>query len=337
MLGKLNTRLMKSFALFIFIFVSIAALTEGAAFSDTILSPNNYFTRSVLLGDLDDDGHLDVAEANNYFTANRIYINQENGSFTESAQALNADASYGFGMADLDNDGYLDLISGNNNRPGSPKIDGAVNRIYLNDGSGNFALHESTAEFDSTISIGIGDIDNDGDMDYIGGCYDRITIYKNNGSAHFELTQILNSNEEVNSIAVGDIDNDGDLDFAAGIEGANRIYKNNGKGQFSSFQVFDYLDKTRDIKLVDVDNDNDLDLFCGNELYWNETSGEEIIIKEGFSKKFINTKAFSPSMMLYWFVGRAFQKGMRMTITGGAHVANRDQRIRNIFHPEEEI
>lgn len=248
--------------IFFLILVFSISIASAGIFTTVSHNLNNYPTRKVLLGYLNDDDYLDIAESNNYFFPNRIYLGLGNGSFYETNQQLGNDSSYGFAMGDLDNDGDLDLIAGNNHRPNN--IEGASNKVYLNDGLGNFTLHESSTEMDLTISIALGDIDDDGDLDYVSGCEDKVVVYQNNGSANFKLTQTIGNLNKVNSIALGDIDNDNHLDFIAGLEGNNRVYKNDGNGYFSQFQAFLVYDRTIDLRLLDVDGDDDLDVFAGN-------------------------------------------------------------------------
>ncbi|MCK5088273.1 MAG: VCBS repeat-containing protein, partial [Melioribacteraceae bacterium] len=172
-----------------------------------------------------------------------------------------SDYTYAVALGDLDNDGDLDYIAGNCSNP----FDEFYNRIYKNNGTGSFSLFETASEKNYTNSLAVGDIDNDGDLDYIAGAYNRTnSIYVNNGSGSFTLKESSIENDQTYSVAVGDIDNDGDMDYIAGNHGLNRVYKNDGTGCFSSFLNSQENDSTRAVVIGDIDNDGDMDYIAGN-------------------------------------------------------------------------
>lgn len=63
------------------------------------------------------------------------------------------------GLVDVDEDGDVDLISGNGNF-----IASEANQLWLNDGIGAFSMPQSMGN-STTLSIAIGDFDDDGDPD----------------------------------------------------------------------------------------------------------------------------------------------------------------------------
>ena len=83
----------------------------------------------VELGDLDGDGDLDAFTANS--GANRVWINDGAGVFTDSGQGLGDHLSHGVDLGDLDGDGDLDAFVANG--------DDEANRVWVNDGSGSFS------------------------------------------------------------------------------------------------------------------------------------------------------------------------------------------------------
>jgi len=64
-------------------------------------------------------------------------------------------------LADIDGDGDLDLVAGND--AGEP------NRVYTNDGSGNFTDSGQMLGSNNTVSVALADIDGDGDLDLVAG------------------------------------------------------------------------------------------------------------------------------------------------------------------------
>ena len=70
------------------------------------------------MGDIDNDGDLDIIVTNSWFDA-LVFINNGQGKFTESHETTGGSYFYGHGVAlgDLDNDGDLDFVGGNWRRP----------------------------------------------------------------------------------------------------------------------------------------------------------------------------------------------------------------------------
>ncbi len=216
---------------------------------------------SIALGDIDNDGDLDLIVTGWDGSAKRLdkYINDGTGNFGTASPFGTGVSSSPIALGDIDNDGDLDLIV--------TGYDGSAERLdrYINDGAGNF----SGTAFGTGVyasSIALGDIDNDGDLDLIVTGWDgsarRLDKYINNDTGNFSGT---NFGTEVcsSSIALGDIDNDGDLDLIVTGDGDGRRldkYINDGAGNFSGPTAFGTGVNSSSIALGDIDNDGDLDL-----------------------------------------------------------------------------
>jgi enediyne biosynthesis protein E4 len=75
-------------------------------------------SRGTTMGDIDNDGDLDIIVTNSFFDS-LVLINDGRGKFTESHETTGGSYFYGHGIAlgDLDDDGDLDLVGGNWRRP----------------------------------------------------------------------------------------------------------------------------------------------------------------------------------------------------------------------------
>ena len=75
-------------------------------------------SRGCTMGDIDNDGDLDIIVTNSWFDA-LVFLNNGKGQFTESHEKTGGSWFYGHGLAlgDLDGDGDLDLLGGNWRRP----------------------------------------------------------------------------------------------------------------------------------------------------------------------------------------------------------------------------
>jgi len=254
---------------------------------DSDISSDVYYTRSIALGDVDGDGDLDLAAGNNNQT-NRLYLNNGTadpfGGVTGTNISSDAHYTLSITLGDVDGDGDLDLVVGNATQ---------TNRLYLNNGSADpfsgVAGSDISSDVHDTLSIALGDVDGDGDLDVVVGNVGQANrLYLNNGSADpfsgVAGADISSDAHITASIALADVDGDGDLDLVAGnYSQTTRLYLNNAtadpfSGVGGSYVSGDAHD-TRSVALADMDGDGDLDLAAGNEdqtnrLYLNDGTAD---------------------------------------------------------------
>jgi hypothetical protein len=263
-------------------------INNGSTFNENIIWGSNFsginaFNGALALGDVDNDGRLDIVLAGAYPTDhNRVYINN-GSSFIRNSNWLESLPLVGYGgggaaliFGDYNNDGNLDLAFA-----GSRSTD-FYTSIYINNGTSLVDNSSWKGDFTATFgfpSLAIGDYDNDGftDLAAIGArAGDHLKFYNNTGSnfaLHMENSGANSLGGYLEgSIAFGDIDNDGDLDFGAmGRESdRNHIYTNNN----SIFErdIFEQQDMHDDdmqwggLTWIDVDNDTNLDLIINGKV-----------------------------------------------------------------------
>ena len=233
-------------------------------------------TFGIAVGDLDRDGDQDVV-AGNFQQRNAYYLNDGAGNFTPGADvASRAGNTWRVHLVDVDGDADLDIIES--------MSDNSNNYLYVNqlvENGGVLSFSESvriTSESFNTRSLALGDVDNDGDMDFVAG--DQNT--KNHAYRWFDGSfrargETLPPDANTTfSVALADVDGDGWLDLIEGNSGAaTQIYLNQGAGNPGFFNApvaladSNALHTTVSLITRDVDRDGDIDIFEGNNGAWD--------------------------------------------------------------------
>jgi hypothetical protein len=239
------------------------------------------------LGDVDDDGDLDIvlsdwgegSNMNNSGGRTMLWLNDGKGYFTDATQNkmpnILIQFSWDLEFIDFDNDFDLDIAISCKRCPTS--------RIFVNDGNGVFTDKRLLPAYTNNYDFETLDINNDGFLDLItindgeivsGETFSRREhIFLNQeGKRFIDATEMLwgdseNIGEDDNNIVFLDFDSDNDPDFLiSSLTGEDRLQINDGTGKFRLKEPVlkgEPTPLTLSLALGDIDNDNRLDIIMG--------------------------------------------------------------------------
>jgi len=228
---------------------------------------------SFALGDLDEDGDLDMVGATGSDAA-EVLLWRKGGILETDASwppagswaAQDLSTTYGLAFVDLDLDGDLDVVQGRFIVESSTRV-GDFNAIYLNqDGVIASEPDQWTAGATITNSLVVTDWDRDGYPDLLfGNDTQPVHLHRNfNGTIDPDPQTLGSFSTAVFSLAAVDLDNDGLNDLVEGGNGELRISFRDQSGEGfretrvlgvgSMGNLYNYLD------FADVDQDGDLDI-----------------------------------------------------------------------------
>ena len=223
------------------------------------------------LADVDEDGDVDAIESN-ATGSTRVWLNDGSGVFSEG-QRIASGNIFSADLGDLDGDGDLDAFLGG----GGHQLNARADRVYFNDGDGNFTNSRQRLGRGWANAVQLGDLDGDGDLDVFvangnhqsqGG--EPNEVWMNDGSGNFADTGQKLGHSFSRGVELADIDGDGDLDaFVANGNPSccpqrdgqhNKVWLNDGTGRFSESGAEIPRANTVGLALGDLDDDGDLDV-----------------------------------------------------------------------------
>lgn len=276
---------------------------DGGHFTDVTKTAGlrgDGYGNSVTWWDFNEDGWLDLCVGNDYNSADRLLLNNKNGTFSDvAAQVLPHTTWFSMGadVADVNNDGRLDFMMADMSNtthymsklsmgemgPFYPLLRDSVpqqfmrNTLFINTGVPRFqeaALMAGMASTDWSWAIKFGDYDNDG----------RVDVFVTNGvSRMFNDADHRRNSEEFTSVSEWDY-----YEKQPPLRMKNLAFKNEGGLRFSKTGPawgLDFEGMTYSAASGDLDGDGDLDLVTCNlddpvHLYRNEsTTGHTVALR----------------------------------------------------------
>ncbi len=308
---------------------------EHPHFKDVTLQANiryNGFTHSSLINDFNGDGWLDIYVANDYLTSDLIYINNQDGTFTNKARGIFKHYSLsamGSDVSDVNNDGRMDFFTTEmqpyyNKRKklfqGGSSYEREMliqrydyerqytrNTLQLNLGTNpetglpifsEIGMYAGLADTDWSWASLFADFDNDGwvDLLVVNG-FPRDVMDRDFGDFRASANNLVSQRELIEAIPE--------------IKTPNFVFKNNGDLTFKDVTKewgLNFGTYSNGAAYADLDNDGDLDLVINNlndpmillENRSNEISKDNHYLRVKLSGPEQNRAAFGATVEVYY-------------------------------------
>ncbi len=269
-----------------------ATFGEGAAYDTEAIGDGfHYFSTTVALGDIDNDGDLDAAVGNELWGAYALLRNKGDGTYAPMESHVVLEGPWLQEFGDINGDGWVDLVSVSKDFRAPHII------AYLNDGAGTPRAPRNVEIGDPEDSVysatDAADLDGDGDLDLVlsiaGSAPKSIRVMENDGTPAFAqtwqtLVGVLSSSS-VEDLRLAHMNSDPWLDLVIAL----RLNMSNNEEPGSIWVafgqpglVFDppveytFIDSSpRGIEIADIDDDGDNDVLAHVASVWSRDDPDQ--------------------------------------------------------------
>lgn len=216
------------------------------------------------VGDLNQDGRLDVAVTNNTSSSISILLGNGDGTFNLAGSYPTDLSPTAIVAADFNHDGHLDLAVVNS---GAGDV-----TILLGNGDGTFKTGTPIFLGGSPTDAVAGDFNGDGIVDLAvtnGALFSRVVVVLlGNGDGTFRLTQSATVGNEPISVAAGEFSQNRIESLAVADLASNSVsvLAGNGDGTFQPAATYGGAHGPAGIAVADFDSDGKLDLAVCNDV-----------------------------------------------------------------------
>ncbi|UCE73812.1 MAG: VCBS repeat-containing protein [Methanomassiliicoccales archaeon] len=218
---------------------------------------------SACLGDLDDDGDLDIVTADYYEDKVSILLNDGEGVFVRTYMYQTGEGPRSVFLADVDSDDDIDITTAN-------YYDDTVS-VLKNNGDGTFASKIDYDVGEGPFSLFLVDVgeDSSGDVDLITADEQsfRVSVLENDGSGAFGNSKTYQVGTKPKGLFLADLDDDGynDITTANWADDTVSVLMNKKDGTFEKDVEYDTGNAPRSIFLADIDGDMLPDIITTNQ------------------------------------------------------------------------
>lgn len=290
---------------------------------------------AIATGDINGDGLDDFYVGGAKDFTGKFFTQLADGSFEEKAleDAVNSeDMGALFFDADQDGDNDLYVVSGGNEY--HEKHEAYQDRLYLNDGQGNFSHAEQALPVmqSSGSCVVAADYDRDGDLDlFVGGRLrpqqyplpPRSYLLRNDGGEFVDVTaEVAPALENIGLVTAAlwtDYDNDGKADLMLSGEWMPITFLHNEGGSFKDATAETALPNTsgwwNSLLAGDFDHDGDMDYVVGNLGLNSKFKASEQEPVSIYVKDFDENNTIDP-IMAHYIMGEEYPVPSRDALLG---------------------